>query len=132
MELHIKTIGILLIILGFVHVIFPRYFNWKTELPSLSLINRQIMMVHTFFIALLLVLLGMLCLTATSDLVSTGLGKQVCLGLGFFWSCRLFIQLFGYSSELWRGKKFETFVHVLFTGFWVYLSSVFFMLGLTG
>ncbi len=46
-----KIIGFLLITLALVHIIFPKYFNWNKELKALSLINRQMMTVHTFFIA---------------------------------------------------------------------------------
>ena len=52
MEPHLKAIGILLMALASVHIIFPKYFNWKEELRALSLINRQMMLVHTFFIVL--------------------------------------------------------------------------------
>ncbi len=52
MEIHFKVIGVLLILLSVVHVFFPRYFKWDLELKSLSLINRQLMTMHTFFIAL--------------------------------------------------------------------------------
>ena len=117
--------------LGLVHVIFPKYFNWKAELKSLSLINRQVMMVHTFFIALTVFLIGLLCLTSANELVQTSLGKKVSLGFGIFWSCRLLIQLFGYSSQLWKGKKFETLVHIIFTFMWIYLSVIFMVAGLT-
>ena len=53
MEIHVKVAGFILIMLALVHVIFPRYFDWKNDLSTLSLINRQMMYVHTFFIALL-------------------------------------------------------------------------------
>lgn len=131
MELNLKIIGMLLITLGLVHVVFPKYFNWKTELKSLSLINRQVMMVHTFFIALTVILMGLLCLTSANELVQTSLGKKVSLGFGIFWSCRLLIQLFGYSTQLWKGKKFETLVHIVFTCTWIYLSVVFLAAGLS-
>lgn len=130
MQLHLKAIGILLISLGLVHVIFPKYFNWKAELKSLSLINRQVMMVHTFFIALAVILMGLLCLTSANELVETPLGKKVSLGFGIFWTSRLLIQLFGYSSQLWKGKKFETFIHIVFTSTWIYLSVIFLTVGL--
>lgn len=125
MEIHYKLIGVLLVALALVHVIFPKYFNWKEELKSLSLINRQMMTVHTFFIALAAFLMGLLCLTSTTDLIETKLGKTISLGLGIFWSTRLFIQFFGYSTELWKGKTFETIVHILFSLLWTYLSVVF-------
>ena len=125
MEIHYKIIGVLLMALALVHVIFPKYFKWKEELKSLSLINRQMMTVHTFFIALVVFLMGLLCLTSTTDLIETKLGKTISLGLGIFWSTRLFIQFFGYSTELWKGKTFETIVHILFSLVWTYLSVVF-------
>ena len=111
--------------LAFIHIIFPKYFNWKTELQHLSLMNKQMMTVHTFFIALNVFLMGLLCFTSANDLTQTDLGKNISLGLGAFWTIRLFFQLFVYSSKLWRGKVMETTVHIIFTGFWTYLSVVF-------
>ncbi len=125
METQIKIIGLFLVVLALIHVIFPRYFNWDQELKSLSLVNRQIMVVHTFFIALVVLLMGLLCLTSSSELVNTPLGNRLALGLGVFWAARLLIQFFGYSSALWKGKRFETLVHIVFSLFWVYLSIVF-------
>jgi len=125
MEIHFKIIGVLLIALSLVHIVFPKYFNWDKELKSLSLINRQMMTVHTFFIALTVFLMGLLCLTSSAELIETNLGKKISLGLGLFWTVRLFIQFFGYSTDLWKGKKFETFMHIVFSILWTYLSVVF-------
>jgi hypothetical protein len=128
MELHLKIIGYCLIMIGLVHAIFPKQFNWKQELSSLSLINREMMYVHTFFIAFTLLLLGVLCLTSSTELVETTLGKRISLGLGIFWIVRLYIQFFGYSSKTWKGKPFETTVHILFSIFWAYISVVFILI----
>lgn len=125
MEIHLRVIGILLIILACVHVIFPRYFNWAKETSTMSLINRQMMYVHTLFIALTVFLMGLLCVTSATEIVTTPLGRKIALGLGIFWIIRLLIQLFGYSSKLWKGKGFETIVHVAFTLFWIYMGIVF-------
>ena len=125
MEIHIKIIGVILIALSLVHVIFPKYFNWDVELKSLSLINQQMMKVHTFFIALTVFLMGVLCLTSSYELTTTALGKKISLGLGIFWTIRLFTQFFGYSSALWKDKRFETTVHIVFSAFWIYLSVIF-------
>jgi len=128
MELHLKIIGILLIILALLHFSFPKYFNWKQDLSSLSIINRQLMYVHSFFIAFIVFLMGLLCLTSSNELLITTLGKRISLGLGIFWSVRLCIQFFGYSSKNWKGKSFETTVHVLFSLFWAYLSAIFILI----
>lgn len=130
MSLHLHWIGVLLIALALVHVIFPRYFDWKRDLAPLQLINRQVMYVHTFFIALVVGMMGLLCVLAADDLVSTALGRMICVGLGIFWGCRLFVQFFVYSSELWRGKTFETLVHIVFSATWIYLTGVFLWVGL--
>jgi hypothetical protein len=131
MELHLKIIGFCLIALGLVHAIFPRQFNWRQELSSLSIVNREMMYVHTFFIAFTLFLVGLLCLTSTTDLISTILGKQVSLGLGIFWLLRLFAQFFAYSAQTWRGKPFETTIHILFSIFWTYLTVIFILIYLS-
>ncbi len=126
MEAHLKIIGSILIGLAFLHAGFPRQFHWKTELASLSLLNRQLMYVHTFFIALLVFLLGIFCMVSAKDIVHTPLGHTLALGLGIFWFMRLLCQFFVYSPELWKGKRFETAVHILFSVFWTYTSGVFF------
>ena len=128
MQIHIIIIGILLVLLAFLHVGFPKYFNWKTELSSLILINKQMMIVHTFFIALTVFLIGLLCLTSSKELVETAFGKRIALGIGIFWTIRLFTQFFIYSPKLWKGKKFETSMHILFSMLWTYFSSIFLMI----
>lgn len=131
MEPHLKIIGCCLILLGLVHGIFPRHFNWRQELSSLSIMNKEMMYVHTFFIAFTLLLVGILCLTSSTELIDTTLGKRISLGLGVFWIVRLYVQFFGYSSITWKGKPFETIVHILFSIFWTYLSAIFILIYFT-
>jgi hypothetical protein len=126
-QLQIEIIGWLLMLLALIHIIFPRYFKWKTELSSLSLINREMMKVHTFFIALTVFGMGLLCISSAEELLTTPLGKKLLWGLAVFWSIRMLMQFFVYSSKLWKGKTFETAVHILFSCFWVYMSVVFWM-----
>ena len=131
MDIHLSIIGISLVILGLLHIIFPWYFNWETELSRLSLANRQVMQVHTFFIALIVLLMGILCLLAPRQLLETELGHLISFGLAIFWTTRLVIQFFGFSPDLWKGKAFETTVHILFSGFWTYLSWAFWTIALS-
>jgi len=129
METQFKIAGILLMALSLIHVIFPKYFNWEKELKTLSLINRQMMHVHTFFIALTVCMMGLLCVISSHELISTGFGKKIDIMLGIFWLARLFAQLFVYSPKLWKGKKFETYVHIFFLLLWTYLSIMFLISG---
>ena len=126
---QLRIIGLILVVLALIHVVFPRRFKWKDELSGLSLVNKQLMYVHTFFVALVVFLIGALCLYAAEDLVSTRLGRVVCIGLFIFWFTRLVFQFFVYSRELWKGKRFETGVHTVLSFLWAYLSTVFFIAG---
>lgn len=127
MTLHFQITGYLLMVLAIVHIIFPRYFNWSKELKDVSLINRQLMYIHTLFIGLVVFLMGALCISSADELINTALGNKICLGLCAFWSTRLVIQFVGYSSKLWKGKLFETIIHILFSILWAYISWVFLM-----
>lgn len=125
MELHLRILGSLFIILALMHAGFPRYFRWKEDLSPLSLINRQMMQTHAFFIAFVVLLMGLLCISSPTELAETALGRRISLGLGVFWATRLLFQFFGYSSLIWKGKTFETTVHVVFSFLWIYASMVF-------
>ena len=128
MELHLKIIGVILIILAIIHASFPKQFKWKTELSSLSLINRQMMSVHTFFIALTVLLMGVFCLYSATEIINTPLGRQIAFGFFIFWGVRFIFQFFVYSSKLWKGKPFETVMHIIFSITWIYLTVIFFMI----
>jgi len=82
--------------------------------------------VHCGFIGLMVLMQGILALFFTRQLVdSSALAKPVLAGIALFWLARLFVQLFVYSPELWRGNRFNTVVHLLFSMLWIYLAIVF-------
>jgi len=128
MDIQLKIIGGILVLLSLVHGFFPRYFQWKKELRSISLINRQMMYVHTFFIAFMVLLMGLLCICCTDDILHTPLGRYLSLGLCLFWAARLVFQFFIYAPALWKNKPFETVIHLVFSLFWAYMSFVFLLI----
>lgn len=132
MRLQLELVGGAMVAIALLHIGFPRLFRWREQLAGLSLINRQLMQVHTFFIALTVLLMGLLCLSSAGELVATPLGRRVSLGLALFWAARLAIQLFGYSSRLWRGRRLETALHLGATALWIWFSAVFLAVGLGG
>lgn len=108
------------------HAFFPRWFDWKTELQRLSLLNRQILVVHSFFIALTVFLMGLLAFARAPLLQAPGpLRNVILLGLVVFWSCRLVAQLFVYDRHLWKGRPGHTAIHIIFTLLWGYFIAVF-------
>lgn len=127
MQVHLQITGVLLIVLALMHIAFPKYFAWKEDLAQTSLLTRQIMYVHTFFIGLVVLMMGVLCLLYWDLLLQDKLGRIISFGISFFWFARFLCQLFVYSPKLWRGKKFETVVHILFTLLWVYFTVLFFL-----
>ncbi len=126
LALHLKFCGAALLGLAALHAVMGRHLRWKEDLASLSLVNRQIFYVHTFFLALVLALLGLLSLFGTSALLQPSLLARYLLGgITLFWLFRLVFQFAVYSPQLWHGKKFETLIHVVFTLLWSYMSVVY-------
>lgn len=125
-EVHLRIAGALQILLALAHLAFPHRFRWPEELARLSLLNRQIFVVHTLFVCFVLVLFGALSLLAPDTLLErTRLAHFVNGGIAAFWALRLFCQWFVYDRRLWRGKRFETAVHVVATVLWLYLTLVY-------
>lgn len=125
-ELHLRTAGALQILLAVLHLGFPRRFQWREELARLSPLNRQMFQVHTFFVCLVLVLFGSLSAFAADALLEpTRLARCVLGGIAAFWVVRLYCQWFVYDARLWRGKRLETTMHVLFSLLWIYLVAVY-------
>lgn len=88
------------------------------------------MEVHTFFVALTVMLIGLLCWFYADNLINSQFGRVISMGLGIFWGIRLLFQFFVYSPKLWRGKRFETVMHIIFSLLWIYLTFVFITVGL--
>jgi hypothetical protein len=125
-ELHLRIVGLLLLALVAINVYVPRRFNWREELASLSLLNRQIFRVHAAFICIILTMFAALALCYTKNLLEpTPLARAVLAALATFWLLRLLTQWFVYDRSLWRGKTFETIIHLVFTGLWTYFTATF-------
>jgi hypothetical protein len=50
---------------------------------------KTILYVHTFFIAFIVLLMGLLCLGYSHELIYDPFGRVICLGLFGFWLTRL-------------------------------------------
>ncbi len=131
MEWNIRIVGCLMLIIACLHAFFPRWFHWREELPRLSTLNRQIFVVHTLFIVLILVMFGLLFLIHARTMLSAGeLGRLVFFGVGVFWATRFVVQTCYYHPSLWRGSSARTAIHVLVTILCLYLAAVCFWGGI--
>jgi hypothetical protein len=124
-EFHLRAVGAMLLLLAGLHALFPRWLAWREELPRLSLLNRQIFVVHTLFIVLVLALTGLLSLCMAPELIDGRLANSVCWGLAVFWGARLAVQFCVYDARLWRGSAARTVIHGCAAGVWAYFTGVY-------
>ena len=124
--LALRLAGVILLVLAVAHVPIANRLEWRTDAQRLSPVNRQVMLVHAFFVALTVGLMGVLTLGWAATLATPSpLGAPLAAGLTIFWAVRLWFQWFVYDHALWRQRPFETRVHVLFTILWTYLTVVY-------
>ena len=115
-----------LILLTILHVPIGRTLKWKEDARNMSAANEQIFHVHTFFVCMCLVLMGLPCLMAPEIFLQRSTaGAWISGSFTVFWAVRFYCQFFVYRADLWRGKRMETFIHWWFAIVWLSLASVF-------
>ena len=123
---HLRIVGVVMASLVVVNLFVPRRFHWREELSRLSLVNRQIFQAHSVFLVLTLGLFSALLLSSAASLLEpTRLSRAVLTGLTIFWALRMIMQWFFYSPRIWRGNRFNTIMHCVFSATWIYVTSVF-------
>ena len=123
---HLKLCGALLIALAALHPAIAKRLRWKDDLAGVSLLTREVFWVHALFVVLILAQFGVISLVFTRALLEhTLLARVVLAGLVMFWGLRLFVQHFVYSPRIWRGHRFNTAMHIVFSGLWAYLVAVY-------
>ena len=126
LSIHLRIVGIVLVLLGVSHAFFNRYFGWEQEMAAVSLLTRRVFFVHSFFIALGVVLAGAVSfMYADALLRPAALNRALLAALATFWLCRLLAQFFAYDSAIWRGDRFRTFMHVAFALLWCYVTATY-------
>src|SRR5258706_6007528 len=65
LTLHLRIVGICLLLLVVLNTLMPRYFKWGADLAQLSLLTRQVFIVHALFICLILLFIGVGALVFT-------------------------------------------------------------------
>lgn len=122
----LRLAGVGLIFLALIHIPIGKSLQWILEGKKLSPHNEQIFHVHTFFICLTLVLMGLPCVLAPRIfLVRSEAGLWLAGSFSAFWLIRLYFQFFVYRVDLWRGKRLETCLHWWFSFVWLALAALF-------
>lgn len=126
LALLLRIAGTGLILLAVLHIPIGRRLGWREDGKRLSPANEAIFHVHTFFICLVLVLMGLPCLLEPSIFLVPGRAAAwIAWSFAAFWGCRLHFQWFVYPAALWRGKRLETALHAGFTVIWLALTALF-------
>jgi len=122
----LRLAGAGLILLAILHVPIGRHLKWREDAARLSAVNASIFRVHTFFICLVLVMMGLPCLLDPNVFLERSrAGAWISWSFSAFWGIRFYFQWFVYQADLWRGKRLETAMHWWFTLVWLSLCFVF-------
>ncbi len=97
------------------NLMLVRIMGWGDALDAMPLLVREVFQVHKLFITITLVLFGLWTLGFAGEMAvaASPLARAVAAGIGLFWAVRTVVQVAGYSSSHWRGKKAETVVHFI-------------------
>lgn len=119
----LRIAGLLQVVLALAHIPIARHLRWREELANNSLLTRQVFWSHTWFLCLTLAMFGVLPPRYLVD--PSPLAFYVASAIAVFWANRLAFQWLHFDASHWRGKGFETTIHVLFTLTWAGLTGVY-------
>jgi hypothetical protein len=122
-EIHLRAVGCLMLGIAALSVYVPRRFGWGAEIGRLTLLTRQVFVVHAAFVS---VAVRLLFAGHAGAFTQPGpLPRAVLAGMLVLWGARLLAQWFYYDARLWRGNRLHTAMHVLFSGIYTYFVAVF-------
>ncbi len=120
---YIWAAGLLQLLIASVNFFLPSKLQYRENLSKVSTIVRQIFVVHSVYIVLVLLGFSALCLLFAPELAGDSpLGRSLSGFLGVFWLLRVMIQVFYYDATLRRRHRLT---HVGFTVSFLYLGTLF-------
>lgn len=126
LALLLRIAGAGLLALALVHVPIARRLRWREDGARLTPVNAAVFRVHALFICVMLVMMALPCLLEPLVLLERSrAGAWLAWSFTGFWTIRLCCQWCVYPRELWRGQRFETFMHWCFTAVWFALAALF-------
>lgn len=132
LDLLLRFVALLQLGLAVLSLFLPRILDWKPEMDRMSRLVRDVFEIHSWFIALTLVIWGVLTWRFAPEMAhaSTALTRWLCAAIGIFWGIRSVLQWTHYDPSHWRGIASRTIIHwTLFFGYaaWatVYFMAVF-------
>jgi len=120
LELWLRIIAVAQIVLAVLSLNLPRVLRWQPDIDRMSLLVREVFEIHSWFIALTLVIWGVLTWRFAPGFAVAPheMARWLCAAIGIFWGIRCILQWTHYSSSHWRGNASRTWIHwTLFLGY---------------
>ncbi len=116
LELFLRIVAVAQFSLVVVNLFLPRILNWKPDIERMSLLVREVFIIHSWFITITLAIWGVLTWRFAHEMAHapTELSRWLCAAMGIFWGIRCVLQWLHYSPSHWRGIPSRTFLHWLF------------------
>lgn len=123
---QLRLVGAVLILLGLSHAAMPRVLDWPSHFTGLPALTRRILHLHTFFIAVMCVLLGLVPLVLTDELLAPDrLGTAVLVAECAFWGIRWCAQFVAFPAAIWRSSRLYVVGYLGTAGLWTWVVVVF-------
>lgn len=105
----------------------PRLLRWQEDIARMSLLVREVFLIHKFFLSYTLILFAVLTWRFAPDIAAghNPLAAWLCAAIALFWGIRTVFQWTFYSREHWRGKPRETAIHWTLTIVYASWSSIY-------
>ncbi len=126
----IQFAGAIQLVVAALNLALPRVLGYRENLPRLEPIVRQVFVIHSIYIVLVLLIFGGLCVGFAGELASgSTLGRYLSASFAVFWLLRLGFQLFYYDREFRRRRLWLDRLLVPVVS---YLAAVFLVAAMAG
>ena len=120
LELWLRSTAVAQIALAALSLNLARLLHWRPDIDRMPPLVRDVFEIHSWFIALTLVIWGVLTWRFAPEMarVPTELSRWLAAAIGIFWGIRCVLQWTHYSPDHWRGNPRRTLIHwTLFIGY---------------
>lgn len=123
----LQLVAAIQLMIAIMNLFLFRMMKWQPELGQLSLLVREVVQVHSWFISIILGFFAILTLRFQNDMatLSHPFFAWFAAGIGIFWLFRTFLQLFYYSPSHWRGRPVRTLIHIACLAVYGGMSAVY-------
>src|SRR5437773_2671900 len=92
-----------------------RIMGWKDDLARVSLLVREVLQIHAWFISITLLIFTALTFRFYGEIAAGNepVYRWLACSIGSFWAIRAVLQVTYYSSSHWRGIASRTAMHVI-------------------